>query len=162
MLDFVILKVFNRNQRKYLKLRYLNDFLIAMFSLKFQCKHCFHVNFTSLKNCLKNTFFYLEIVTSCNYTQIITLQKNLVCLIITNLKYKGHNNFHQFLLLFQRGRDGSLNPRQVEIYSALNSNTWESINTKALYFFHELITNILPKINGLKYMASKTSYWDKK
>ena len=100
MLDFVILKVFNRNQRKYLKLRYLNDFLIAMFSLKFQFKHCFHVNFTSLKNCLKNTFLYLEIVTSCHYTQIITLQKNLVCLIITNLKYKGHNNFYQFLLLF--------------------------------------------------------------
>ena len=37
-----------------------------------------------------------------------TLRKNLVCLAITNLKYKDYNNFYQFLLLLSG--DVSLNP----------------------------------------------------
>ena len=63
---------------------------------------------TSLQKCSANEFFNLESITSCHYIQYITLHQNLVCLAITNLKYKDYNNLYQFLLLLSG--DLSLNP----------------------------------------------------
>ena len=88
-------------------------FLIVIFPLKFQIKVRFPFNFTSLQKCSTNEFFNLETITSCYYIQHITLHKNLVCLAITNLKYKDYNNFFQFLLLLSA--DVSLNRGPVQI-----------------------------------------------
>ena len=94
---FVIFRVFNRKRREYLQLCYLAIFLIVIFPLKFQIKNGFPFNFTFLQKCSTNEFFNLETITACHYIQHITLHKNLVCLAITNLKYKHYNNFYQFL-----------------------------------------------------------------
>ena len=48
------------------------------------------------------------------------MHKALVCLAITNLKYKDYNNFHQFLLLLSG--DVSLNPGPVQISPAVNGH----------------------------------------
>ena len=93
----VIFRVFNRKRREHLKLCYLAIFPIVILLSKFQIKDEFHFNFTSLQKCLANEFFNLETITSCHYIQHITLHRNLVCLAITNLKYKYYNNFYHFL-----------------------------------------------------------------
>ena len=107
----VIFRVFNRKQRKHLKLCYLAIFPIVMLLLKFQIKDRFPFSFTSLQKCSLNEFFNLQTITLCHYVQHITLHQNLACLAITNLKYKDYNNFCQFLLLLSG--DVSLNPGPV-------------------------------------------------
>ena len=76
------------------------------------------------------------------------MHKNLVCLAITNLKYKDYNNFRQFLLLLLG--DVSLNPGPVQISPAVNINIWEALNKKGLRFLHNNINSLLPKIDELK------------
>ena len=106
-IGLVIFRVFNRKQRELLKLRYLAIFLIVILPLKFQIKDGFPFNFTSLQKCSTNEFFNLDAITLCHYIQHATLHQNLVCLTITNLKYKDYKNFYQFLLLLSG--DVSLN-----------------------------------------------------
>ena len=127
-----IFRVFNRKRRKHLKLCYLAIFLIVILLLKFQIKDGFPFNFTSLQKCSTNECFNLETITSCHYIQYITLHKNLVCLVITNLKYKDYNNFYQFLLLLSG--ELYLNPGSVQISPAMNVNIWEPLNTKRFAF----------------------------
>ena len=55
--------------------------------------------------------------------------QNLVCLRITNLKYKHHTSF--YLLL----GDESLNSGPVQISQTVNTNIWEPLNKKGLHFF---------------------------
>ena len=105
----VTFRYFNRKRKEHLKLCYLAIFLIAIILLKFQIKDGIPFNFTSLQKCSTNEFFNLETITSCHYIQHITLHQNLVCLAVTNLKYKDYNNFFQFLLLLSG--DVSLNLR---------------------------------------------------
>ena len=50
----------------------------------------------------------------------MTLYKNLVCLAITNLKYKDYNNFYHFLLLLSG--DVNLNTGPVQISPSANVN----------------------------------------
>ena len=83
-----------------------------IYPLKFQIKDGFPFNFTSLKKCLTNEFFNLETITSCHYIQRMALHKSLVCLAITNLKYKDYNNFYQFLWVLLG--DVSLNPGPIQ------------------------------------------------
>ena len=94
-----------------------------IFLLKFQIKDGFSFNFTSLQKCLINEFFNLETITLCHYIQHITLHEDLVCLTITNLKYKDYNSFHQFLL--QLSGDKHLNPGPGQISPAVNVNIWK-------------------------------------
>ena len=150
---FVISRVFNRKQREYLKICYLAIFLIVIYTLKFQVEDGFPLNFTSLQKCSPNEFFNLETMT-CHYIQHMTLHKNLVCLAITNLKYKDYNNFYQFLLLLSG--DVSLNPGPVQISPAVNVNIWEPLNKKGLHFLHININSLLPKTDELKCIANKT------
>ena len=84
-----------------------------------------------------------------------TLRKNLVCLAITNLKYKDYNNFYQFLLLLSG--DVSLNPGPVQISLAVNINICEPLNKKGLHFLHININSLLTKIDELKCMANETN-----
>ena len=100
-----------------------------------------------------NEFFNLENLTSRHYIQHITLHKNLVCLAITNLKWKNCNNFYQFFLVLLG--DVSLNPGPVQIYPAVNTDIWESLNRKGLHFLHFNINSLLPKIHELKCIANK-------
>ena len=65
--------------------------------------------------------------------------QNLVCLRITNLKYKDHTSF--YLLL----GDVSLNPGPVQISQAVNTNILETLNKKGLYFFISVQTVYFPK-----------------
>ena len=104
-----------------------------IFPLKFQIKDGFPFIFTSLQNCSTNESFSQETITSCYYIQHITLHKNLVCLAITNLKYKDYNNFYQFFLLLSG--DISLNPQLVRISPAVNTNIWEPLNKKVCILF---------------------------
>ena len=129
-------------------------FLIVIFLLKLQIKDGFPSNFTSLQKCSTNEFFNLETITSCHYIQHITMHKNLVCLAITNLKYKDYNSFYQFLLLLLG--DVSLNPGPVQISLAGNVNIWEPFSKKGLHFLHININSLLPKIDELKRIANKT------
>ena len=103
---------------------------------------------------LTNDFFNLETIASYHYIQHITLQKRLVCLAITNLKYKDYNNFYQFFLLLSR--DVSLNPRPFQKSPPVNTDIWEPLNKKCLHFLHFNINNLLPKIDELKFIANKT------
>ena len=116
-------RVFNRKRREYLKLCYLAVFLIVIYPLKFQIKNGFPFNFTFLQKCSTNEFFNLDTITSCHYIQHMTLYKNLVCLAITDIKYKDHNNFYLFLLLLLG--DVSLNPGPLQISPAANVNIWK-------------------------------------
>ena len=109
----VIFRAFNRRWREHLKLCYLLIFLIVIFLLKCQIKDGFPFSFTSLQICSTNEFFNLETTTSCHYIQDITLHKKLVCLGITNLKYKDHNKFYQFLLLLSGDVILNLGPVQT-------------------------------------------------
>ena len=84
----------------------------------------------------------------------MALHKNLVCLAITNLKYKNYKTFYQFLLLLSG--DGSLNPEPDQISLAVNTNIWEPLKKKGLHFLHINRNSLLPKINELKCIASKT------
>ena len=77
----------------------------------------------------------------------MTLYKNLVCLAITDIKYKDHNNFCLFLLLLLG--DISLNPGPLQISPAANVNIWEQINKKGLHFFQVNINSLLPKMDEL-------------
>ena len=79
-----------------------------------------------------------------HYIQHITLHKSLVCLAITNLKYKDFNNFYQFLLLLSG--DVSLNPGPFQISPAVNTNIWEQLNKKGLDFLHINMNSLLSKI----------------
>ena len=151
---FVIFRVFNRKRRKYLKLCYLAVFLIVIFLLKLQIKDGLPSNFTSLQKCPTNEFFNLETITSCHYIHHIILHRNLVCLAITNLKYRNYNSFYQFLLLLSG--DVSLNPGSVQISPPVNVNIWEPFNKKGLHFLHININSLLPKIDELKCIANKT------
>ena len=151
---FVVFRVFNIKRRKYLKLCYLAMFLIVIFLLKLQIKDGFPSNFSSLQKCSTNEFFNLEITTSCHYIQHIILHRNLVCLAITNLKYRDYNSFYQFLLLLSR--NVSVNPGPVQISPPVNVNIWEPFNKKGLHFPHIHISSLLPKIDELKCMANKT------
>ena len=151
---FFIFRVFNRKRKEYLKLCYLAIFLILIFPLKFRIKDGFSFNFTSLQKCSTNDFFKLETITSCHYIQHITLHKDVVCLAITNLKYKDYNNFYQFLLLLLG--DVSLSPGPVQIFPAVNVDIWEPLNKKGLHFLHININSLLPKIDELKCMVNKT------
>ena len=129
----VIFRVFNRKRREHLKLCHLAIFLIVTLLLKFQIKDGFPFNFTSLQKCSTNEFFNLETTTSCHYIQHMTLHKNLVCLAITNLKYKDYNNFDQSLVLLSG--DVSLKPGPVQISPAKNINIWEPLNKKRFGLF---------------------------
>ena len=82
------------------------------------------------------------------------MHKNLVCLAITNLKYKDYKNFYQFLLLLSE--DVSLNPVPVQISPAVNASIWEPLNKKGLQFLLININSLLPKIDELKGIANKT------
>ena len=104
----VTFRVFNRKRKEHLKFCYLAIFLIAIILLKFQIKDGIPFNFISLQKCSTNKFFNLETITSCHYSQHLILKQSLVCLAVTNLKYKDYNNFFQFLLLLSG--DVSLNP----------------------------------------------------
>ena len=84
----LIFRVFNRKRREHLKLCYLAIFLIVILLLKIQIEDGFPFNFTSLQKCSTNEFFNLETITWCHYIQHITLDQNLACLAITNLKHK--------------------------------------------------------------------------
>ena len=79
-----------------------------------------------------------------HYIQHITLHKSLVCLAITNLKYKDFNNFYHFLLLLSG--DLNLNPGAV----------WEPLKKKGLHLLHIKSNSFLPKINKLKCIVNKT------
>ena len=125
-----------------------------IYPLKFQIKDGFPFNFISLQKCSANEFFNLETMTSCHYIQHMTLHKNLVCLAITNLKYKDYSNFYQFLLLLSG--DLSLNSEPVQISPAVSVNIWEPLNKKGLHFLHININSLLPKIDELKCIANKT------
>ena len=151
---FAIFRVFNRKRRKYLKLCYLAMFLIVIFPLKLQIKDGLPYNFTSLQKCSTNEFFNLETITSCHYIQHIILRRNLVCLAMTNLKYRNYNSFYQFLLLLSG--DVSLNPGPVQISPPVNVNIWEPFYKKVLHFLHININGLLPKIDELKCIANKT------
>ena len=72
------------------------------------------------------------------------MRKSLVCLAITNLKYKDFNNFYQFLLLLSG--DVSLNPGPFQISPAVNTNIWEQLNKKGLDFLHINMNSLLSKI----------------
>ena len=78
-----------------------------------------------------------------HYIQHITLHKSLVCLAITNLKYKDFNNFYQFLLLLSG--DVSLNPGPFQVSPAVNTNIWEQLNKKGLDFLHINMNSLLSK-----------------
>ena len=82
------------------------------------------------------------------------MHKNLVCLAITNLKYKYYNNFYQFFSLLSR--DVSLNPGPVQVSQAVNGNIWEPLNKKGLHFLHININSLPPKIHELKCIANKS------
>ena len=71
-----------------------------------------------------------------------------------NLKYKDYKNFYQFLLLLSG--HVSLNPGPVQISPAVSVNIWEPLNKKGLHFLHININSLLPKIDELKCIASKT------
>ena len=120
-------------------------FLIVIFLLKLQIKDELPSNFTSLQKCSTNEFFNLETITSCHYIQHITLHRNLVCLTITDLKYRNYNSFCQFLLLLSG--DVSLNLGPVQISPPVNINIWEPFNKKGLHFLHININSLLPKID---------------
>ena len=79
-----------------------------------------------------------------HYIQHITLHKSLVCLAITNLKYKDFNNFYQFLLLLSG--DVSLNPGPFQVCPAVNTNIWEQLNKKGLDFLHINMNSLLSKV----------------
>ena len=149
-----IFRVFMRKQRDHLKLGYLAIFLIVILLLKFKTEDGFPFSFTSLQNCSTNEFFNVETITSHHYVQNITLHQNLVCLAITNLKYKDYNNFYQFVLLLSG--DVSLNPGRLQISPTVNFNIWEPLNKKGLHFLHVNISSLLPKIDELKCIARKT------
>ena len=136
---FFCYRVFNRKRRNYLKLCYLAMFLIVIFLLRLQIKGGFLSNLTSLQKCSTNEFFDLETIISCHYIQHITLHRNLVCLAITNLKYRNYNSFYQFLLLLSG--DVSLG---------------NHLTKKGLHFLHISINSLLPKIDELKCIANKT------
>ena len=87
--------------KKVPKVGYLAMFLIVIFLLKLQIKDGLPPNFTSLQKCLTNEFFNLEITTSCHYIQHIILHRNLICLAISNVKYRNYNSFDQFFCYFQ-------------------------------------------------------------
>ena len=122
--------------------------------LKGQIKDGFPFNFTSLQKCSTNEFFNLETITPCHYIQHVTLHQNLVCLAITNVKYKDCNNFYQFLLLISG--DVSLHPGPVQKSPAVNVNISEPLNKIGLCFLHININSLLPKIDELKCIANKT------
>ena len=105
---FVIFWVFNKKQREYLKLCCLAIFLTMIYPLKFQINDGLPFNFTSLQKCSTNGFFNLETMTSCQYIQHMTFHKNLVCLVITNLKYKDFKQFLSFpFAAFRRSKSKS-------------------------------------------------------
>ena len=121
--------------------------------LKFQIKDRFTFNFTSLQKCSTNEFFNLETITLCHYIQHITLHQNLVCLAITNIKYKDYDSFYQFFLLLSG--DVSLHPGPVQISLAVIVNIWEPLK-KGVHFLHININSLLSKIDELKCIANKT------
>ena len=123
--------------------------------LNFQIKVEFPFRFTSLQKCLTNGFFNLETVKSCHSIQHITLHQNLVCLAITNLKYKDYKNFYQFLLLLSG--DVSLKPGPVQISPAVKVNIWEPLNKNGLHFLHINMNSLLPKTDELKCIANKAN-----
>ena len=82
------------------------------------------------------------------------LHRNLVCLAITNLKFRNYNSFYQFLLLLSG--NVSLNPGPVQISPPVNINIREPFNKKGLHFLHININSLLPKIDELKCIANKT------
>ena len=151
---FVIFRVFNRKRRKYLKLCYLAMFLIVIFLLKLQIKDGLPSNFTSLQKCSTNEFFNLKTIASCHYIQHIILNRNLVCLVIKNLKYRNYNSIYQFLVLLSG--DVSLNPEPVQISPSVNVNIWEPFNKKGLYFLHINMNSLVPKTDELKCITNKT------
>ena len=151
----VIFRVFMRKQRDHLKLSYLAIFLIVILLLKFKIEDGFPFSFTSLQKCSTNEFFNVGTITSHHYVQHITLHQNLVYLAITNLKYKDCNNFYQFVLLLSG--DVSLNPGPLQISPTVNFNIWEPLNKKGLHFLRINISSLLPKIDELKCIASKTN-----
>ena len=82
------------------------------------------------------------------------MHQNLVCLTVTNLKYKDYNNCYQFHLLLSE--DVSLNPRPVQISPTVNINIYETLNNKGFHSFHININSLLPKTDQLRCIASKT------
>ena len=133
---------------------FLAIFVIVIFLLKSQIKDGFPFSFTSIQKYSTNEFFNLKSIASCHYIQHIILHRNLVCLVITNLKYEDYNNFYQFLLLLSG--DVSVNPGPVQISPAVNVNIWEPLNKKGLHSLHININSLLPKIDELKCIANKT------
>ena len=112
---------------------FLTESEIVIFLLKSQIKDGFPFNFTSIQKYSTNEFFNLKTIASCHYIQHIILHQNLLCLVITNLKYKDYYNFYQFLLLLSG--DVSVNPRPVQISLAVNVNISEPLNKKGCIFF---------------------------
>ena len=82
-------------------------FLIVIFLLKLQIKDGLPSNFTSLQKCSTNEFFNLETIRSCHYIQHIILHRNLVCLAISNLKYRNYKFLSVPFVTFRRCKSKS-------------------------------------------------------
>ena len=114
-----IFRVFNRKWREHWKLYYL---AISNCDTSFKISNSrwvsFHFYFFT--KMFDKWAFQLRTITSGHYIQHIILHQNLVCVAMTNLKYKYYNNFYQFFLLLSV--DESLNPGPAQISPAVNVN----------------------------------------
>ena len=99
-------------------------------------------------------FFNLETLTSCRHIQHITLYKNFVFLVVTNLKYKNCTNFYKFILLLSG--DASLNPGPVQRSPDISSTIWDPLNKKDLHFLPIDINSLLSKKDEIRCIVNKT------
>ena len=129
---FIISRFFSRKQNKCLRLCYFSVFWFSIISLKFQINHDFHSNYSLLQKRPKNDVLNLETLTSCRHIQHITLHKNFVFLVATNLKYKNYTNFYKLLLLLLG--DVSLNPGPIQRSPDISSTIWEPLKKKVYIF----------------------------
>ena len=129
-------------------------FLVFDSFFKMPNQRWFSFQFFTLTKCPKNDFFNLETLTSCRHIQHITLHKNFVFLVVTNLKYKNYTSFYKFLLLLSG--DVSLNPGSVQRSPDICPNIWEPLNKKGLHFLHISINSLLSKKDEIRCIANKT------
>ena len=152
--DKRILTLIRKSRRPKLRSQtlFIAPKLITIFyiMLSYELKHHQKDVYSCLKND-KRHFLNVDFLKFCRYSYLNTINDQMAVHILSQLKIQNRNQFLKMILLLSG--DIELNPGP----SQLDENTFCCFKERGLHFLHLNINSVLPKIDELRLIASKSN-----